>query len=1267
VLLSGSTCPSSAMDAPQIFLSYNREDREAVIAVRNLLRGRGVTTFLDRDNLVAGVPWPLALERALSGARAVLVFIGRQLGGWEKREMWFALDRQVSEEKQGRPFPVVPVLLPGADVTPGFLFSNTWVDLRNGHDSLDAAEALDGIERAIDATMLVPARAKVPEFAALCPYRGLESFREEDSVFFAGRAAFSRKLFGFTLDKDLVAVVGPSGSGKSSVVHAGLAPLLRRERPPAKTWDVVSFTPGSDPFRRLASALIPLLVRDVGETDRLAEAQKLGDRLAHFETTVGAVIDRIIEKSNGLVADQFEELFTVAPESGRRPFAQALLQALGTAPFTLLLTLRADFYGQIITLDRELSDRIACAQVNIGTLTEDELRDSITEPARLVGLDIEPGLADRILSDARCEPGSLPLVEFSLTELCLRRREKKLTNAAYNEFGGVTGALAKRAEAEFAKFTHEERTATRQLFSRLVRVADPGAGTEDTRQRLELAATDAVTQRVARWLSRRELRLLVTGRDDQSGIQTVEVAHEALIRNWERLRGWLNEDREFLLWRQRLQAALEGYERGQGDAGSLLRGAPLAEAERWLATRAQDFAEAERRFVGESVALREREAVENERRRRGEIAKAQQLKELAEARAEAEKLRAAEQATHAGDQARHARRVLRFAWGLGLLLLLALAEAGYVLWARAVDRARELVIASSAAENADPEISVLIAAQAVISASKWTPAMLPEAEDRLHRAIVASHVKLTLRGHSDNINSVAWNSDGRRLATGSSDNTVRVWDAETGKVLLTLRGHDESVRSVAWSPDGKRLATGNAGHTAKVWDPETGKELLTLRGHDRSVETVAWSPDGKRLVTGSLDHTAKVWEAETAKELLTLRGDVATVVWSPDSKRLATVTEDTAAVLDAGTGKKLLTLTGHRDFVFSVAWSPDGKRLATGSVDKSAKVWDAGTGSELLTLNGHGDSVLNVAWSPDGKRLATGSRDDTAKVWDVNAGEVLTLSGHGGAVLALDWSRDGKHLATGSLDHTAKVWDAQTGKELLTLGHGDNVFSVAWSPDGKRLATGSADCSARVWDTETGKDLVTMRSDYYVWKVAWSPDGKRLTMDNSLRDSETGKELLVFRGSGVWSPDGKRLAGTRARPKVSPDEAKSTEVWDAETGKELLTLRGHSAAVESVAWSPDGKRLATGSGDRTAKIWDAEAGKDLRTLGAYNLPVNSVAWSPDGRRVAMGNADGTIQVDYAIDLMKLARERVTAHPSEQGCRKYLHVDKCPPVPEPTRW
>jgi WD40 repeat protein/serine/threonine protein kinase/tetratricopeptide (TPR) repeat protein len=494
---------------------------------------------------------------------------------------------------------------------------------------------------------------------------------------------------------------------------------------------------------------------------------------------------------------------------------------------------------------------------------------------------------------------------------------------------------------------------------------------------------------------------------------------------------------------------------------------------------------------------------------------------------------------------------------------------------------------------------------------------------------------LTLRGHTDRVESVAWSPDGTRLASASWDATVKVWEATTGKDTLTLRGHTNQVWSVAWSPDGTRLASASQDRTVKVWEAASGKETLTLRGHTNDVLSVAWGPDGTRLASGSWDGTAKVWDTATGRKTLTLRGhtkEVWSVAWSPDGTRLASASADTTVkVWNAATGKDTLTLRGHTNRVLPVAWSPDGTRLASASWDQTVRIWSAATRKEMVTLRGHSDEVNAVAWSADGTRLASASDDRTVKVWDAAAGkETLALRGHASWVRAA-WSPDGTWLASASGDNTVKVWEAATGKVLRTLrGHPDWVEQVAWSPDSKRLASASADQTAKVWDAVTGRETLTLRGHREgLMSVAWSPDGTRLasaSKDGTAKiwDAASGKETFILRGhngwvrSVAWSPDGTRLA--------SAGDDRTVRIWDAVSGKEALTLRGHISEVWWVAWNPNGTRLVSGSWDNTAKVWEVATGKEILTLRGHSQGVLSVAWSPDGTRLASASQDRTVKV-----------------------------------------
>jgi len=411
---------------------------------------------------------------------------------------------------------------------------------------------------------------------------------------------------------------------------------------------------------------------------------------------------------------------------------------------------------------------------------------------------------------------------------------------------------------------------------------------------------------------------------------------------------------------------------------------------------------------------------------------------------------------------------------------------------------------------------------------------------------------LTLNGHAANLSSIAFSPAGQRLASGSWDNTVKIWDSATGKELFSLEGHVGPIWSVAFSPDGQRLASAGGGDTVKVWDAATGKELFSFNTHIRQISSVAFSPDGQRLASGSWGNTVKIWDCGTRKELFALKGHssgVLDVAFSPDGQRLASGSQDnTVKIWDSGSGKELLSLKGHLGQVDSVAFSPDGSRLASAGADKTVRVWDNASGKELFPLRGHSGNVTSVAFSPDGQRLASGSDDQTVKIWDSATGaELFALKGHASLVASVAFSPDGKRLASASWDHTAKIWENATGTELFALeGHAKQIYCAAFSPDGQRLASGSWDNTVKVWDCTTGKEVFALKGHSgAVMSVAFSPDGQRL---------------------------------------ASGSQDKTVKIWDGANGKQLFSLENHVGSVASVAFSSDGKRLASASADKTVKV-----------------------------------------------------------------------------------
>lgn len=585
-----------------LFISYSRADQDVVVPLAHKLRTAGLSVYLDRWYAVPGMPWMLALESTLDKCQAVAVFIGSELGQWQQREKEAALQRQSRARAAGVVFPVIPVLLRRDAAPLGFLDQNTWIALADsGEDEalailVKAAHGEPPGPGVLDST----AAAK----AVVCPYRGLLYFREEDAPLFYGRAAAIASLLEVVEQKSLVAVVGDSGSGKSSVVRAGLLPALRSSRDQA--WEMLTMVPGDRPFHRLAAALMQVLQPDLNEVERLIQVPELASALETGKSRLRDAVDQVLQRQTGtqrllLVVDQWEELFTMtASEAQRLGFIEHLLEATAKSALTVVLTLRGDYFGRAVSSHRQLADRLQNAQVNLGPMTRDELHDAIVKPAQQVKLEFEANLADLILEHAAAEPGNLPLLEFALRELWVRRQgDRRLHRKAYDEIGQLKGAIAKRADTAYQRLTRGDASAVPRLRSIFVRLVRPGEGQADTRQRVPLAEFDEPSRQLVEQLAGE--RLLVTAGLGAGGSTgdgaTVEVAHEALIVNWSLLQQWVGSDRDFMVWRTGLDDQLNGWERAGRKAGALPGGIALAQARDWLKKRRADLSARETAFI----------------------------------------------------------------------------------------------------------------------------------------------------------------------------------------------------------------------------------------------------------------------------------------------------------------------------------------------------------------------------------------------------------------------------------------------------------------------------------------------------------------------------------------------------------------------------------------------------------------------------------------------------------------------------------------------
>jgi WD40 repeat protein len=511
------------------------------------------------------------------------------------------------------------------------------------------------------------------------------------------------------------------------------------------------------------------------------------------------------------------------------------------------------------------------------------------------------------------------------------------------------------------------------------------------------------------------------------------------------------------------------------------------------------------------------------------------------------------------------------------------------------------------------------------------------------RANEASRPELVLQtGHAMRVDGLAFSPDARLLASGSKDNTVRLWDAERAFELRKLTGHTAWVKAVAFSADGRLLASGSVDGVIKLWDVASGRELKSMTGGG-SINAIAFSPDARFVVAGNAENSLLVWNAQTGQLERTLTGHsgaVLCVAFSADGKLLATGARDkTIKIWDAATGRELHTLAGHTDRVRSLAFSPDNKHLASGSFDKTIKIWDAARGRETRTLSGHTDAVMAVAYTDGGRNLVSAGAGSLALMrWDADNGKQLSATSDAESLETLEaaiFSADGRLVASSNGDKTVVLRDVSAPREQRILEtRASSVYATAFSPDGKWFASGSKDNTVRLWEAATGRELRNLAGNVAgnigpVTSVAFSADSRTLAASGlsggiKLWDVMSGRELparavghaetvnsVAFNASGVLA---------------SASNDKTIKLWDTAAGRELRTLTGHGGEVHALAFSTDGARLASGSSNGEIKIWNTADGQVVQTLSGHNALVRALAFSPDSKTLASASYDKTARL-----------------------------------------
>ena len=1265
-----------------IFLSHSSRDNRQALALKKWLSEQrpelANEIFLDIDpetGLRLGGQWGSQLVSSNSRCEYLICLLSRS---WLRSRECMVEFR--TAEGFGKHILVARLQDTGkADITSHWqrcdLFTEgaqTPIELAGGPPVTFNTAALDQLKKAIEGAGVGPENFVWPpaDDPGRAPYRGWDPFEDVDAGVFFGRDAAIvkgvdvlramrfRLLAQLSGRKSLFVVLGPSGSGKSSFLRAGLIPRLKRDdrrfvmlgtvRPERSALTGVRGFAAAIEAARDVVGLAPVALGDIkaaclrdpdrvyellvevrtAAAQRLAAAAPRGDHPSAATPTddehdAEAPDEEASDDSAPtlvLPLDQAEELFSADAGPQAEQFLALLADVLGRinaaeVGMIVAATIRTDRYEVMQNhralqgVDTELFDELK-------PMPAAEFRQVITGPAARAGeagqrLTVAPDLVKQLLADAAEGADTLPLLALTLAGLHADyARTGELTLANYEAMGGMRRVVQSTVDDILA--TDPGQRAHQLALLRAAFIPWLATVNPDNDQPLRRVARQSDLPADSGPLidALVEKRLLV--RDERDGHVVVEVALESLLRQWDDLAGWLRDERQNLKTADDIERNTTAWVTHHRDAAWLLTGTRLTDAE----TLATTPGFSDRLGGAQDYLLASRDA-ENQR-----TAKEEQQRQA---------------------ELRHAKARARYAAIVAVVAIVGAvaAVAGFVqaTHAKHVANARtrealslqltsqgQAILAGIQAGGDVRAVQQILAAQQVASGAATVGGLLTALTAR------AATLKIIPTGAA--VTSVAISPDGHRIVSSSSQRRLQLWNADTGASIgagftLAFRKRSRNyLTSVAFSPDGRHIISGSSDGPLQLWDAATGQQAGDpLTGHIDTVTSVAFSPDGRRIVSGSRDRTLRLWDADTHQQigdpLTGHAGAVTGVAFSPDGRRIVSgggiamssgaappgSGDDTVRIWDADTHQQIgAPLIGHTEFVNSVAFSPDGRRIVSSSNDETVRIWDADTHQQIgAPLSGHTWYVNGVAFSPDGRRIVSGSDDKTVRIWDADTGEQigdpLTAPDQ---VTSVVFSPDGRRIVSSHSDGTVRIWDADSDQQLdiALSGHGRDVYTVAFGPDGRRVVSGGEDNTVRIWDVDTHQQI-----------------GAPLTGHTS-----------AVAGVG-FSPDGRRV--------VSGSYDKTVRIWDVDTHQQIgAPLTGHTGTVASVAFSPDGRRIVSGSGiditgadtfpiraDYSMRIWDADTHQQIGApLIGHTDEVSSVGFSPDGRRIVSGSHDATVRI-----------------------------------------